>query len=45
MSGYGGIVVAMLPNGGVYYYFSDSNQHTFSNAAIEANKALNYCEE
>ena len=45
MSGYGGIVVAMFPNGGVYYYFSDSDQHTFRNAAVEANKALNYCEE
>lgn len=45
MSGYGGIVVAMIPNGGVYYYFSDSDQHTFQNAAREANKALNYCEE
>jgi hypothetical protein len=45
MSGYGGIVVAMFPNGGVYYYFSDSDQHTFRNAAVEANKALNYCEK
>ena len=45
MSGYGGIVVAMFPYGGVYYYFSDSDQHTFKNAAAEANKALNYCEE
>ena len=45
MSGYGGIVVAMFPNGGVYYYFSDSDQYTFRNAAVEANKALIYCEE
>lgn len=45
MSGYGGIVVAMLPNKGVYYYFSDGDQHTFKNAAIEANKAINYCKE
>ena len=45
MSGYGGIVVAMFPNGSVYYYFSDSNQHAFLNAAAEANKALNYCKE
>jgi len=45
MSGYGGITVAMFPNGGVYYYFTDSNQHGFRAAAEEANKALNYCEE
>ena len=45
MSGYGGIVVAMFPDGGVYYYFSDSGQHSFKNAAAEANKALNYCKE
>jgi hypothetical protein len=45
MSGYGGINVAMFPNGGVYYYFTDSNQHGFQTAAVEANKALNYCKE
>lgn len=45
MSGYGGIVVAMFPNGSVYYYFSDSGRHAFKNAAAEANKALNYCKE
>ena len=45
MSGYGGITVAMFPNGGVYYYFTDSNQHGFRAAAVEANKALNYCKE
>lgn len=45
MSGYGGIIVAMLPGGGVYYYFSDSGQYMFKKAAAEANKALNYCEE
>jgi len=45
MSGYGGISVAMFPNGSVYYYFTDSNQHGFQNAAVEINKALNYCKE
>ncbi len=45
MSGYGGISVAMFPNNSVYYYFTDSNQHGFRKAAIEANKALNYCKE
>lgn len=45
MSGYGGIIVAMLPNGSIYYYFTDSNQHSFRSTAAEANKALNYCKE
>ncbi len=45
MSGYGGIVVALLPNGGVYYFFTDSNQHGFRKAAVEANKVLNFCKE
>jgi CubicO group peptidase (beta-lactamase class C family) len=45
MSGYGGIVVAMFPDGSVYYYFTDSNQHGFRHAAVEANKAINYCKE
>ena len=45
MSGYGGIVVALLPNGGVYYFFTDSNQHGFRKAAVEAHKALNFCKE
>jgi len=45
MSGYGGISVAMFPNNSVYYYFTDSNQHGFRKAAVEANKALNYCKE
>ncbi len=44
-SGYGGIVVAMFPNGSIYYYFTDSNKHGFRTAAAEANKALNYCKE
>lgn len=44
-SGYGGIAVAMFPKGSIYYYFTDSNKHGFRSAAIEANKALNYCKE
>jgi len=45
MSGYGGIVVAMFPDGSIYYHFSDGGQYSFKHAAIEANKALNYCKE
>ncbi len=44
MVGYGGITVVMFPAGGVYYYFTDSNQFGFQKAAMEANKTLNYCE-
>jgi len=45
MSGYGGIAVTLLPGGGVYYFFTDSNQHTFRKAVVEADKVLNYCKE
>lgn len=45
MSGYGGIAAALFPNGSVFYFFTDSNQHSFRNAAVEVNKALNYCKE
>ncbi len=45
MSGFGGLVVVLLPAGGVYYFFTDSNQHSFRNAIVEANKALNFCKE
>jgi len=45
MSGYGGIAAVLFPNGSVFYFFTDSNQHGFRNAAVEANKALNYCKE
>jgi hypothetical protein len=45
MSGHGGITVAMFPNGAIYYFFTDSNLYGFREAAIEINKALNYCEE
>lgn len=44
-SGYGGIAVAMFPNGSIYYYFTDSNKHGFRTASIEANNALNFCKE
>ena len=45
MSGYGGIAVALLPKGSVYYFFTDSDQHGFRKAVVEANKALNFCKE
>jgi hypothetical protein len=45
MSGYGGIVVALIPNGTIYYYFSDSNIHSAVDAMAESNKIRNYCKE
>lgn len=36
MSGFGGIIFALLPNGVTYHYSSDNNQFVFHGAAIEA---------
>jgi hypothetical protein len=44
MSGYGGIVVALLPNGMTYYYFSDGNSFVFSRAVAEADKIRPFCQ-
>lgn len=44
MSGYGGIVVALFPNGAVYFYFSDSGVWRWAEAAREANKLKPFCE-
>ncbi|HEY62711.1 MAG TPA: beta-lactamase family protein [Anaerolineae bacterium] len=35
MSGYGGIVVVMLPNGATFYYFSDNNEYDWYDAVAE----------
>lgn len=43
MSGYGGITVAMLPNGATYYYFSDNDEFAWYTAVHEANKLDPYC--
>ncbi|MBV9991048.1 MAG: serine hydrolase [Alphaproteobacteria bacterium] len=43
MSGYGGIVVALLPNGMTYYYFSDGNSFAWSRAVAEADKMRPFC--
>jgi hypothetical protein len=44
MSGYGGIVVVMFPNGVVYYYFSDGGDFRWTDAAREANRLRPFCE-
>ncbi|MFC6286924.1 hypothetical protein ACFP3Q_06830 [Nocardioides sp. GCM10027113] len=38
MSGFGGITVAMMPNGATYYYFSDNNEFAYSAVVKEASK-------
>ena len=43
MSGYGGITVAMAPNGATYYYFSDNEEFSWYNAIHEMNKLSSYC--
>jgi len=43
MSGYGGIAVALLPNGMVYYQFSDNEEFTWIKSAIELNKIAALC--
>jgi hypothetical protein len=43
MSGYGGIVVALMPNGMTYYYFSDSGIWRWDKAAAEADRLKPFC--
>jgi Beta-lactamase len=43
MSGYGGIVVALLPNGMTYYYVSDGAVFRWAAAAAEANRMKSFC--
>ncbi|MEU8802680.1 hypothetical protein [Spirillospora sp. NPDC048819] len=43
MSGYGGITVAMMPNGGAYYYFSDNNEFSWAAAVNESDKIRSQC--
>jgi hypothetical protein len=43
MSGYGGIVVAMFPNGMTYYYFSDGGVFRWAIAAAAADRMRSFC--
>ncbi|WP_019531081.1 serine hydrolase [Dasania marina] len=46
MAGYGGITIAALPNGMIYYHFGDANhkQTGWINAAMELNKISPLCQ-
>lgn len=39
-SGYGGIIVAMMPNGVTYYYFSDNGEFEWSEAIAEIDRSI-----
>ena len=43
MSGYGGITVVLMPNGSIYYYFSDNNEFSWYDAVNESNKLKPMC--
>lgn len=43
MSGYGGITIAMMPNGATYYYVSDAGQFSWAAAIAELNKLAPMC--
>jgi len=43
MSGYGGITILLLPNGVIYYVFSDANEFNWLNAVHEINKLKPFC--
>ena len=43
MSGFGGIIVALLPNGIVYYYFSDGGAFSWARAVREADRIHPLC--
>jgi hypothetical protein len=38
MSGYGGITVVLMPNGSIFYYFSDNDEFSWYDAVSESNK-------
>jgi len=43
MSGYGGIIFALLPGGISYYYFTDGGHGSWQDAVVEINKISNSC--
>lgn len=43
LSGFGGITLLVLPNGGAYYYFSDDESPLWMDAAQEAHRIRSLC--
>ena len=44
LSGYGGITVALIPNGMNYYYFRDGGVFSWARAVAEANRIRPFCQ-
>ena len=44
LSGFGGIIVAVMPNDTVYYYFSDGNVHRYLRAVRESHRIRPMCQ-
>lgn len=44
MSGFGGITVALFPNGVIYYYYSDGHLHRWASARAAAHRIRSLCE-
>lgn len=44
MSGFGGIVVVLMPNGATYYYFSDGGEYRWARAVRAASRLAPICE-
>lgn len=43
MNGYGGITIALIPNGATFYIFSDNSEWDYFNAVNESNKLAPLC--
>ena len=43
MSGYGGITIMLLPNGAIYYVFSDAYEFPIDIAITQINTLERYC--
>ncbi|MEV6012858.1 Ig-like domain repeat protein [Streptomyces sp. NPDC051976] len=43
MSGFGGITIAMMPNGATYYYVSDNGEFSWASTIAELNKLSPMC--
>lgn len=44
LSGFGGIIVAIMPNETAYYYFSDGNVHRYLHAVRESHSIRSMCQ-
>jgi hypothetical protein len=45
MSGFGGLIIALMPNGHVYLYVSDGHEYVWKQAAIASDQIKPFCEK